>query len=166
MNKPLPTDHVVLVLDEDSVRTGYGGNNQGVAITLLPDGENPTDSYVWGLLEIGLIHEVSHYFWRGNADWIDEGMAGMTERIHAIEQGMSVAALVSRRSGCEAHDLEMLTQWAVAQDDGQFICNYYMGEMLFLELLETLGRDVFIQRSHELYARCASRYRPSSSGIS
>ncbi len=152
MNKPLPIDHVVLVLDENSVIEGYGGTNHGVAISLLPKFEDPTDPYEWEGLEMGLIHEVAHYFWQGNANWIDEGMANITERIHSIEQGLTFSALTPRRSKCEAHDLEMLTQWAVDTDSDQFICNYYMGEMLFIDLLESLGREVFTERSHELYA--------------
>ena len=153
MIKPLPVDHVVLVLDENSVTEGYGGNNiNGMAISLLPKYEDPNDQYAWEGLETGLIHEVAHYFWRGNADWIDEGMANITGRIHSIEQGLTFSALTPRRSKCEAHDLEMLTQWAVVTDSDQFICNYYMGEMLFIDLLERLGREAFTQRSHELYA--------------
>ena len=57
-----------------------------------------------------------------------------------------------QRNNCEAHDLEMLTEWNPGTESkDEFICNYFLGQMLFQELLENLGTEEFRQRLRELY---------------
>ena len=46
----------------------------------------------------------------------------------------------------------MLTEWDPEQEDiDEFHCNYYLGQSLFLELLENLGTNEFNKRLRELY---------------
>ena len=70
MRAPLPTRHVILAFDPRAVRPGYFGVNKGYAIDLklYPDA-------VDGRFRNALYHEVAHYWWRGNANWVDEGVA-------------------------------------------------------------------------------------------
>ena len=37
------------------------------------------DTFEGRVLQQGLAHEVAHYYWRGNEDWIDEGLANTIE---------------------------------------------------------------------------------------
>ena len=46
----------------------------------------------------------------------------------------------------------MLTEWNPGTESkDEFICNYYLGQLLFLELLENLGENEFKERLRELY---------------
>ena len=45
----------------------------------------------------------------------------------------------------------MLTMWDPASSNSAYYCNYYLGERLFLELLETLGSEGFKAKIQELY---------------
>ena len=64
---------------------------------------------------------------------------------------MSPGLLKTRRQDCEVHDLEMLSGLNPDKADSQFICNYYLGQLLFQELWDILGREEFNQRLGELY---------------
>ena len=151
MQLPLPTSHVIVVLNDDSVTSGYAGTNYGFAVGYLPKYEQRQDTWEWRKLQAGLVHEIAHYYWRGNADWIDEGMADTIEYLHGLEDGLSPGQLKPRRGNCEAHDLEMLSEWDPPKTSNRFRCNYYLGQMLFQELLENLGKEEFNERLRELY---------------
>ena len=45
----------------------------------------------------------------------------------------------------------MLSGWNPGKGSPQFRCNYYLGQMLFQELLENLGEEEFSERLRELY---------------
>lgn len=156
MEMPLPVSHIVVVLDDAAVRDGFAGTNHGHAISYRPEYENPSDSWKWSQFQNGLLHEVSHYFWAGGVAWIDEGMATIHEHIYNLNQGLSPGQLKPRRNKCEAHDLDMLTQWNPEKSNHQFLCNYYMGEVLFLDLLNELGDGDFRDKMRELYALYSS----------
>ena len=156
MGLPLPTSHIVLVLDDGAVPENYGGSNAGFAITYRPEYEQPSDSWRWSNLRTGLIHETAHYFWSGNGSWIDEGMANIHEFIYNLDSGLSPNQLRPKRGECEAHDIQMLDQWRPKVSNKQFLCNYYMGEMLFLELRSAIGDDRFIDKMRDLYALALS----------
>ena len=151
MGLPLPVEHVVVVFDEDAVLADYTGTNYGFAFGYSPEYETRQDTYEWRQLQAGFVHEVAHYYWRGNADWIDEGVANTFEYVYGIENGLSRGQLKTKRKNCEAHDLEMLTMWDPAKNNSAFLCNYYLGELLFLELLETLGSLEFAAKLQEIY---------------
>ena len=80
-------------------------------------------------------------------------MADTFEYMYGVKTGVSPALLeITHREDCEAHDLEMLTEWNPGVEEFEpFLCNYYLGQLLFLELLENLGTEEFIQRLRELY---------------
>ena len=136
MGLPLPTDHVILVLKDKAVTEDFAGTNYGFAISYKTEYEDWADSTGW---RQGLVHETAHYYWRGNEDWIDEGIANTYEYLYGLEVGLSPGLLAPRRGGCDAHNLEMVEEWAPTQDDPQFTCNYYLGERLFRELYDRLG---------------------------
>ena len=152
MGLALPIDHVIVVLDEDAVSPGAVGTNYGFAFSYSPEYETKQGTYEWRILQGGFIHEAAHYYWGGNAQgWINEGVANTFEYMHGRENGLSRGQLETRRKDCEAHDLQMLAMWDPSPGNYGYKCSYYLGEQLYLELLEVLGRLDFAAKLHELY---------------
>ena len=151
MGLPLPVDHVIVLLNDKAVTSDYAGTNHGFAVGYLPEYEQRQDTWEWRKLQTGLVHEVSHYFWRGNVGWIDEGVTNTVEYMHGLENGLSRGQLKPRRKDCEAHDLAMLSESDPDSSSREYLCNYYLGQMLFQELLDALGDVGFGKRLHNLY---------------
>ena len=141
---PLPIEHLILVLNDNAVISGAAGTNYGFAFGYRP-------KYEGRRLKGGIVHEVAHYYWIGNEDWIDEGLANTIEHMHGIANGLSPGQLRTRRGDCEAHDLAMLSQWDPPTGSPEYSCNYYLGERLFLELREGLAAAEFSEKLRELY---------------
>ena len=153
MNRPLPVSHIIVVVDDYAVTEGYAGTNYGFAFSVLSDDEQHETPYDTFRFRSLIIHETAHFFWRGHASWIDEGVANTVEYLYGVDEGVSPGLREqASRDGCEAHDLEMLTEWdASLEQQGRYGCNYFLGQSLFHELLEELGRRGFSQRLQELY---------------
>ena len=134
----LPVDHVILVLNDKAVPGTAAGSNYGFAIGYLPEYEQMQDTFEGRAFQQGLVHEVAHYYWRGNENWIDEGLANTIEYMHGTDNGLNPGQLKTRREDCEAHDLEMLSEWDAPTGSPEYDCSYYLGERLFLELRESL----------------------------
>ena len=154
MGMPLPTDHVIVVLDNRAVTGDFFGMNHGFAIGISQDAEASRSSQ----LQNALNHEVAHYWWRGNADWIDEGMADTIATTASLAQGNEIQAKPNKRKNCTA---ENLSEIGIAPREyaGQFYCNYYLGEKLFLGLQDIMGDDAFTAAIQDLYR--ASRTKPA-----
>ena len=150
MQLPLPVSHVILVLNDNAVTTDFAGTNHGHAISYKPEYEAGQTPYDELHFLRGIIHEVAHYFWRGNEDWIDEGLANTFEYLHQRGK-VSPGLLEPQREDCETSDLQTLVSLNPDKSDKQFLCNYYLGEMLFRELLESMGQEPFIEKLRELY---------------
>ena len=153
MGLPLPVDHVIIVLNEEAVPDGAAGANYGFAFSYLPNYEMEQGTPEWRGLQQGFVHEAAHYYWRGNEDWVDEGLANIFEYMYGLENGLSRGQLQPLRDRCEAHDLEMLTELGPdrEEDFDQFYCNYYLGQLLFQDLLESIGEKEFVEKIRELY---------------
>ena len=151
MRLPLPVDHVIVVLDEEAVVESFAGTNYGFAVSYVPKYEHSWSTPEWYRLQVGLVHEVAHYYWGGNKDWIDEGMADIIEYQYGAQNGLSRGQLKNRRGDCEAHDLAMLSEWNPPKSDQQFRCNYFLGWMLFQAMLESMGTGAFSTKMGELY---------------
>ena len=154
MQLPLPVSHGIVVLNEKAVPPQYGGANYGIAFSYNPEreqGQTPHDRHTF---LSGLVHETAHYYWQGHSAWIDEGVANIFEYMYGVESGVSPGLVgKTRREDCEIHDLETLTELIPdpEEDFDQFHCNYFLGQMLFLEMLENLGEEEFNGRLRELY---------------
>ena len=147
----LPVDHVILVLNDKAVPSTAAGGNYGFAISYLPEYEQMQDTFEGRAFQQGLVHEVAHYYWRRNEGWIDEGLANTVEVMHGVDNGLSPGQLKTRRGDCEAHDLEMLSEWDPETSAPEYACNYYLGERLFLELREGLDDAEFSEKLRDLY---------------
>ena len=150
---PLPVPHVVLILDEDAVVKNYAGTNYGMAVGYNSDYEaDARDGEPVDFLS-GLAHEVAHYFWRGNEGWFDEGLANIVARHHDIQAGVPNWELQNRRRDCEIINLSILAaQDPDSSEEAEYHCNYYLGQLLFQELLEGLDAPEVTARLQALYA--------------
>ena len=151
MGQPLPTSHVVLLLHDGAVFPYANGVNYGFAITYRPKYEQAQETYEGQVFRSGLAHEIAHYYWRGNLSWVDEGLADLTERLYGEATGGWPVAWQVVRRGCEAHDLQMLTEWDPHQGSPQFRCTYYLGRRLFDELLNNLPSEDVTVKLRDLY---------------
>ena len=154
MQLPLPTSHVIVVLNDAAVLDHSAGNNHGdnhgsYAIAYRPKYEDTKDSRNGQIFQSGIAHEVAHYYWRDMKDWLDEGIANTFEHLYGVET--EIRPSLAQRKDCEAHNLEMLTDWDPQQGTPQYECNYYLGQMLFLELLDNMGVREFGEGLSELY---------------
>ena len=152
MDRPLPTDHVILVLYDGAYPEGYEGANFGFAISYNPEREQPGNRWSWWNFRKGLAHEVAHYFWRGNENWIDEGLATAFEQTYGLSIGLSSGQLEEHRRDCEVHNLEALSAGPPEQGGSQFHCNYYLGSRLFNDLRGAMGEVAFNEGLRDLYA--------------
>ena len=161
MNIPFPTDQVTLQFTKLNVTEGYRGSFMpsfpGGTVQILPRYDQHalvTTHYSPGnekeLAEI-IAHEVAHYYWHHHASWIDEGMAETLEsHIENDRVGTPVAL-----SGPECrwypaiifleNHSPPLTEYA------KFLCNYTLGQSLFLAIEASIGKEEFIQGARRLY---------------
>ena len=152
MEMPLPTNHVIVLLDDTGVTENFAGTNYGEAIAYLRKGEDGSD---WdrAAFMLGMVHEVAHYFWRGSEDWIDEGMANTIEHRFGIDRGLPRQMFTTERKGCSVNTLEELSNLDPNKQNEQFQCNYYLGEKLFLDLQNAMTPAAFQQAINSLYQK-------------
>jgi len=149
---PLPVDHLIIMLNDLAVTDKYAGTNFGFAYSYKPKYEAAQGTFEWRHLQTGFVHETAHYFWTGNEDWIDEGLANIVEYQFGLQMGLSHGQLQTKRKNCEAHDLEMLSEWDPGRDDvDRYHCVYYLGQLLFQDLLASMGAEMFISSLREYY---------------
>ncbi len=156
MQLPLPTRHVIVVFDPRTVSSGFAGTNHNYAIGIEeenPDGGRAT-------LQNTLFHEVAHYWWRGNANWIDEGMADTIAATASLAQGDEWVAKPNRRKNCVTQNISDLGH--TRRGDGQFYCSYYLGEKLFRALQESMSPGEFTAAIQALYAASQALPKPES----
>ncbi len=165
MGMSLPTNHVILLLDDSAVYANFAGVNYGHAIAAGKQSEHGTnwDKQAFKAL---IVHEVAHYFWHGSQDWIDEGVADAIEITYAREHKLAKELQTSRQSTCTITTLQNLAKTEHHRDSPQFRCNYYLGANLFLELLDAHGKADFTQGLQNLYAITRERhYQRLKAGI-
>ena len=156
MLEGLPVGHVVLVLSNKAIRLGAAGSNYDFAISYSPDYEQSQDTFEGQHLQLGLTHEVAHYFWRDNADWIDEGLANTIEYLYGIDTGLNPEPPETDRRDCTIQSLKELSELTVLTEE-QFYCNYYLGSGLFQELRRNMTEAEFSQRLGELYSQTLAK---------
>ena len=146
MRMPLPTDNVIVVVDDRAGTGGFFGANHGFAIGLEQESETKSPERLLNVL----VHEVAHYWWHSNADWIDEGVADTIAATASTQQGHTFTAYPNRRQDCAAVNISAIGN-APRSYSGQFYCNYYLGEKLFRELQENAAPSDFVAGLQRLY---------------
>ena len=137
MGIPLPINYVGMLF-EDAVPGSSGGTNFGTHIAFRPEYDIDDGSAEAELAGRAIAHEVAHYYWSGNADWIDEGAADFMAAI--IEGGQNGRALgVSRPPCAYVGNIAELESLEVKRGDLEVECNYSLGERLFSDLYRDAG---------------------------
>ena len=152
MGMPLPVAHVVNVISEEHVKLGREGGHQASSFNSPPKWHGKKDTREGHLMQEHIVHEVAHYFWRGHMKgWISEGVARTFEYLFGEEQGLEPTTYANTRDGCQVHDLQMLDDVGGLPDTPEWICVYYLGAGLWIELSEHLGVGRFGEKMQELY---------------
>ena len=143
MGAPFPVNYVGL-LYHAPVR--FGGTNYGTHMTIRPITYVSDEDVAKRLAKLTMAHEVAHYYWRGNAQWVDEGAADFTMVIVGSKPGPpallynSPCTLMRTIAELEEADVPYYSQ-----------CNYSLGERLFFDLYEELREEHFRQGFLALY---------------
>ena len=153
MGLPLPTNYVGL-LYENAVSGSVAGTNFGTHVAILPEYDVDDGSREAEFAGSHIAHEVAHYYWSGNADWVDEGSADlMASIVEGARTGRPVG--VTNRPCAHAATIAELENLGVSKGDVEFECNYSLGERLFVDLYRTLGDDRFLRGFRALYLASA-----------
>ena len=149
MGVPLPTNFVGLLF-EHAVWGSFAGTNFGTHIAILPKYDVNDGSREAEFASQSIAHEVAHYYWSGNADWIDEGAA---ELVAAISESRRTGRPVTTENYPCAYVDNIADLESLEADRGasEFRCNYSLGERLFVDLYDTLGDEKFRERFRSLY---------------
>ena len=149
MGAPLPTNYIGLLFEEAS-RVGYAGANYGTHVAVLPKYDVDDDSGEADFAGSIIAHEAAHYYWSGNADWIDEGAA---ELMALLSENARVGrpVEVTNYPCAYARTISELERLDPQQGSDEFICNYALGERLFMDLYRNLGADAFKQGMRNLF---------------
>ena len=144
----LPTNYVALLFG--TAVLGYaGGTNYGAYFVMLPeyDADDSDDADYAPQL---MAHEVAHYYWSGNPNWLDEGLAELLAAISENERtGTKVA--IDHTYCPDADNIALLERLDAAGVIYDYRCNYALGGQFFLDILETLGDTAFRQGLRNLY---------------
>lgn len=144
-----PTNAVVLLF-EDAVSGSAAGTNFGTHIAVRPEYDVDAGSFEAENAGHIVAHEVAHYYWRGNADWIDEGAADFTASI--VERARVGSPLgVTNHPCASAGSIAELERQEAAPRAPEFYCNYALGERLFVDLYRSLGAGSFHRAFRDLY---------------
>ena len=150
MGQPFPTRYVGL-LYEDAASGGFAGTNFGTHIAVLPKYDVDDGSHEAEFAPHVIAHEVAHYYWSGNSDWVDEGVSDFMASTIEIRRtkkpvGVTNGPCIYARTIAE---LEVLAP--DPDTDDEFGCNYSLGERLFVDMYRAIGEDAIWQGLRELY---------------
>ena len=133
---PFPVRYVAL-----HFRDSYGAGFSGTHITTPSYGvPNHSAAVIDGLIA----HETAHYYWNSRHPWFNEGLAEATTAIVLHEA--TGAPLRPRNAPCSyLSNIAELINHPSALDfsSGVGDCNYSLGERLFIDFYQELGKDSF-----------------------
>ena len=152
MDTSFPTGYVGWLFAEQAVE-GFAGANYGTHIASAPTVD------VYHAHESGystghhIAHEVAHYYWRAQEIWLHEGMADFMGTIS--ENSRTGKPVEAKQSPCGyARSIAELKALGVTREEGiysPYLCNYQLGERLFLDLHRNLGEESFQEGLKKLY---------------
>ena len=149
MTEPFPTRHVSLLF-ADSTSPGSSGSNYESHIVIRKEYDVDNGTHQADYLPNAIAHEVAHYYWSGNANWIDEGMSDLIASVSKyLRDGTPVAA--NRRPCQQFNSIARLEATNPSKSQASFRCNYALGQRLFLELLHDFGDADFRSNIAHLY---------------
>ena len=151
MGEPLPTRYVGLLFEDAVAGDFAAGTNFQTHIAIRARYDVDNAGFDSSFTPHLIAHEVAHYYWEENANWVDEGMADMMAS--AIENRRSGSPVAATNSPCAfAESVAELEELAPEEGEAAYVCNYSLGERLFVDLLRTMGEDAFWEGARDLYA--------------
>ena len=154
MGEPLPVRYVALLFAE-AVPDYSAGANFGTHIVVRPQYDSPAADYPARSRGRAIAHEVAHYYWAGNAPWLDEGAAEALAALFTVSHGGGNPR-PNHYPCAEAAGIRDLAAADYARGAAGGQCPYALGERLFLDLRRALGADNFQRGFRRLYrARAA-----------
>ena len=149
MDKSLPTNYVGLLF-ADTVPQWAAGLYSGTHITVLPKYDVDDGSRTAATAAGIIAHEVAHYYWHANVDWVDEGIADFMALF--IENERVGTPIEATDYPCAyAKNLSELERLNPEQYSDAFRCNYSLGERFFIDLYDVIGKKAFRQGLQKLY---------------
>lgn len=149
MQEPFPAS-MAAVLFAETVTPGFAGANYGSHIASLPKLEDYSKPYKISEAAKHMAHEVAHYYWAGHNNWVDEGMANLMEAV--AEHRRAGQPIEPHRYPCpQANSLAKLDSMDPDKADPAFLCNYSLGERLFIHLHQQAGDARFREAAAALY---------------
>ena len=150
MGQPIPLRGNEIRLDfvDDLNVTGdFTGVHKGTHMEILQEKDKDLSIYSSKTndpLGIIIAHEVAHYYWAGERNWLDEGAA---EFLAIYSENRRVRrAMTSQKKRCtQAYSISYLESQKYAPESDGFTCNYSLGEGLFLDLYNSLTEAQFQQ---------------------
>ena len=134
--QPVP---IVIGADTGPLRQGYA-DDAHIAISNRHNPGTATADWI-------LAHEIAHIWWRGNAGWIDEGMAELIASLTTASPQPT-----GTETPCFVPDLIRLNQTDLPPPH----CDYRLGGALFHDLHRAAPAD-FAQRTARLYRQSRSQ---------
>ena len=150
MGKSFPVRYVALLF-EDAVAGAYTGVNFGTHSDILPKYDTLGEGGIPPSAGRIIAHEVAHYYWKSGEIWLDEGAAEFMGAF--AERARTGVPLEPDNYPCgSARGIRELEARDYARDAAGYVCNYALGERMFLDLYRTLGEDAFRRGFRKLNA--------------
>ena len=152
MGAPFPSGYVGWLFG-DAVTPSFAGSNFGTHIASLPKYDVDDGSHGAEVTGAHIAHEVAHYYWSGNIDWVDEGTADLMASVSENARTGQPIGVTNDPCGYARTiaDLENLDFSRADGADSVFTCNYAFGERLFADLYRSLGEERFRRGFQNLY---------------
>ena len=107
----------------------------------------------WGDDKLGIIiaHEVAHYYFNGERNWLDEGAAEFLA-IYSENKRVGRVMTGQNKDCTQASTIGYLESRKFEPGDAGFTCNYSLGEGLFLDIYGQMQKSDFQKAFQSLYA--------------
>ena len=149
MAEPFPTGYVALLF-ENAVFGSFAGTNFGTHMAVRPEYDVDDGSHEAESVPHTIAHEVAHYYWSSNSDWVDEGAADFMASIAESARTGQLAETNNPPCG-DVRTIKDLEGLNAARGSDAFECNYSLGERLFADLYRSLGDARFREGFRNLY---------------
>lgn len=137
MGAPLPTRHIIIHLGP-GVTPGMAATHHGSHITINP-------LHLAGYTPL-ITHELAHYYWNGNPQWLDEGMAAEFTNWHLANQN---SPTVPPYPSCPT--ARSINQLQSQPKQHNLTCHHTLGQALLAELRAYIGDQTFAAAASSLW---------------
>ena len=165
MATPFPNLSVIILIT-DTTHPGNAGTNHDSHITIRRHYDTPQSNKRGVHTPRIIAHEISHYYWNSNEDWIDEGMSDLTASV--VLYITNEQPIETTNTPCaEATTIRELTNLNPQTNQPAFRCNYSLGERFFLDMFRSTGDLTFRENVRNLYLSSkAATHSGNTLGIS